>query len=74
MNAYIDIGGSEVLTLKGALLVYLGKSRGFVSWHEVRRNATEGAPFLGEAQEVTTDFVHHLAHGLGTTVPTEILP
>ena len=74
MNAYIDIGGSEVLTLKGALLVYLGKSRGFVSWHEVRRNATEGAPFLGEAQEVTTDFVRHLAQGLGTAVPTEILP
>jgi len=74
MNAYIDIGGSEVLVLKGALLVYRGRSRGFVSWHEVRRNATEGAPFLGEAQEVTTEFVHHLAQGLGTAVPTEILP
>jgi hypothetical protein len=74
MNAYIDIGGSEVLMLKGALLVYRGRSRGFVSWHEVRRNVGEGAPFLGEAQEVTTDFVHHLAQGLGTAVPTEILP
>jgi len=29
---------------------------------------------LGEAQELTTDFVHHLARGLGTAVPTEILP
>jgi PRTRC genetic system protein B len=74
MNAYIDIGGSEVLMLKGALLVYRGRNRGFVSWHEVRRNAAEGAPFLGEAQEVTTDFVHRLAQGLGTAVPTEILP
>ncbi len=74
MNAYVDIGGSEVLALKGALLVYQGKSRGFVTWHEVRRCAAEGAPFLGEAQELTTEFVHHLAQGLGTRIPTEILP
>ena len=74
MNAYVDIGGSEVLSLKGALLVYRGRSRGFVTWHEVRNEKSEGAPFLGEAQEVTTDFVHHLAEGLGTAIPTEILP
>ena len=74
MNAYVDIGGSEVLALKGALLVYQGKSRGFVTWHEVRQASKEGAPFLGEAQELTTEFVHHLAQGLGTRVPTEILP
>ena len=74
MNAYVDIGGSEVLALKGALLVYQGKSRGFVTWHEARRGTTEGAPFLGEAQELTTEFVHYLAQGLGTRVPTEILP
>lgn len=74
MNAYVDIGGSEVLVLKGALLVYQGKSRGFVTWHEVRQGSKEGAPFLSEAQELTTEFVHHLAQGLGTRVPTEILP
>ena len=74
MNAHVDIGGSEVLSLKGALLVYRGRSRGFVTWHEVRNEKSEGAPFLGEAQEVTTDFVHHLAEGLGTAIPTEILP
>jgi PRTRC genetic system protein B len=74
MKAYIDIGGSEVLTLKGALLVYRGRSRGFVTWHEVRMTGTQGAPFLGEAQELTTDFVHHLAEGLGTSLPTEIFP
>ena len=72
MNAYIDIGGSEVLTLQGALLVYRGRSCGFVTWHEVRRNGADGAPFLGEAQELTTDFIHHMAQGLGTSVPTEI--
>ena len=74
MNAYVDIGGSEALTLKGALLLYRGKSRGFVTWHEVRRDAARGAPFLGEAQELTTDFVHHLDQGLGTAIPNEILP
>ena len=74
MNAYVDIGGSEVLALKGALLVYKGKSRGFITWHEARRSTTEGAPFLGEAQELTTEFVHHLAQDLGTRVPAEILP
>jgi PRTRC genetic system protein B len=74
MNAYIEIGGSEVLTLQGALLVYRGRNRGFVTWHDVRRNAPEGAPFLGEAQELTTDFVQHLAEELGTAAPTEIFP
>ena len=72
MDAHVDIGGSEVLNLKGALLVYQGRNRGFVSWHEVRQ-ADRGAPFLGEAQEVTTEFVHHLAQGLGARVPAEIL-
>jgi len=74
MKAYLDIGGSEELELKGALLVYQGKSRGFVTWHEVRKADAGGAPFLGEAQELTTQFVHHLAQGLGTDVATEILP
>jgi len=74
MNAHVDIGGSEVLALKGALLVYQGASRGFVTWHEVRPGSAEGAPFLGEAQELTTEFVHHLAQGVGTWVPIEILP
>lgn len=74
MNANVDIGGSEVLALKGALLVYQGKSRGFVTWHEVRQGTTEGAPFLSEAQELTTEFVRHLAQGLGTYAPTEFLP
>lgn len=74
MNAYVDIGGSEILALKGALLIYQGKSRGFVTWHEARQGTTEGAPFLGEAQELTTEFVHRLAHDLGTQVPTEVFP
>ncbi len=74
MNAHVDIGGSEVLALKGALLVYQGRNHGFVTWHEVRRDVAGGAPFLGEAREVTTEFVKHLTQGLGTRVPLEILP
>jgi hypothetical protein len=38
MNIYVDVGGSEALTLKGALLVYQGKSRSFVAWHEAISN------------------------------------
>lgn len=74
MEAHVDIGGSEVLELKGALLVYGGKSRGFVTWHKVSRSNAAGAPFLGEAEELTTEFVHHLAQELGTEIPTEVLP
>lgn len=73
MEAHVDIGGSEVLELKGALLIYGGKSHGFVTWHKVSRGNAGGAPFLGEAEELTTEFVHHLAQGLGTRIPTEIL-
>jgi len=48
MNAYVDIGGSESLTLKGALLVYKGKTRGFVTMARgFGRDTTGGAPFLG---------------------------
>ena len=74
MEVHVDIGGSELLCLKGALLVYQGTNRGFVSWHEIRQASDGGAPFLGEAQAVTTEFVKHLAQGLGSRVPTEILP
>ena len=65
MNIYVDVGGSEALTLRGALLVYQGKSRSFVAWHEAR-NAEQGAPFLGEAEQLTTEFVHSLTQGLGS--------
>ncbi len=74
MDAHVDIGGSEVLDLKGALLVYRGRNRGFVTWHEVRREDGESAPYLGEAQELTTEFVRQLAQGLGTKLPTEVFP
>ena len=73
MNIQVDIGGSETLSLKGALLVYQGKSRSFVAWHEAR-NSEQGAPLLGEAQSLTTEFVRGLAQGLGSRIPVEIIP
>jgi PRTRC genetic system protein B len=74
VTAHVEIGGAEPLTLKGALLVYEGRSRGFVSWHEVRKDPSGGAPFLAEAQGLTTEFVHRLSQGLGTHLPLELLP
>ena len=47
MNSYVSIGGSEALSLKGALLVYQGQRRGFVAWHEVRSAAGGGASGCG---------------------------
>ena len=73
MNIYVDVGGSEALTLKGALLVYQGRSRSFVAWHEAR-TTEQGAPYLGEAQPLTAEFVHGLAQGLGSRISVEILP
>ena len=73
MNTYVHVGGSEVLSLKGALLVYQGKHRGFVAWHEVRQGSGS-APYLGEAQPLTTEFVHGLSLGLGARIPLEIFP
>jgi PRTRC genetic system protein B len=74
MNSYVNIGGSEVLSLKGALLVYQGQRRGYVAWHEARPAADGGSPYLGEAQALTTEFVRGLAQGLGSHIPPEILP
>jgi PRTRC genetic system protein B len=74
MRTYVEIGGNEELRLKGALLVYQGQSRGFVTWHEIRQADAHGASFLGEAQELTTEFVRHLARGWGPDTPTDIGP
>lgn len=74
MTPHVNIGGSENLVLKGALLIYQGGDRSFVTWHEAKRESEEGTPYLGEAHEITTAFVHELAAGLGSQIPVEILP
>lgn len=74
MRVHVDIGGSEALELKGALLVYQGHSRSFVSWHEARAATEPGAPYLGEGTPVSMEFVRQLSEGLGTHLPVEVLP
>jgi PRTRC genetic system protein B len=74
MECYVELGGSEDLTLKGAVLVYRGGTRCFASWHDARVAESGGAPFLGEGKPLTTAFVQALAEGLGARVSPEILP
>lgn len=74
MECYVELGGSEDLTLKGAVLVYQGSSRSFASWHDARAAEGGGAPYLGEGQPLTTAFLRALAEGLGARVAPEILP
>lgn len=74
MECYIELGGSEDLALKGAVLVYRGGARCFASWHDARVPEGGGAPFLGEGKPLTTAFVQALAEGLGARVIPEVLP
>lgn len=73
MKTFVDLGGSEILALKGALLIYEGRTRSFVLWHEAKPGPGEGA-CLGEAQALTTEFVRSLSQGLRTEVQPELLP
>jgi len=74
MRTGVNIGGSESMTLKGALLVYGGRHGSFVSWHEARFPSEAGAPYLAEAEPLTTEFLRELASGLGSHLAPEILP
>ena len=73
MKPYVAIGSSEPLTLKGALLFYEGRGRAFVTWHEAKPSP-HGGVALGEARDLTTEFIRRLAQGLGTEAPAEVLP
>lgn len=73
MKSYVAIGGSEPLSLKGALLFYEGRGRAFVTWHEAKPSPHDGI-ILGEAHELTTEFLRRLAQGLGTETSAEVLP
>jgi PRTRC genetic system protein B len=73
MKPYVAIGGSESLSLKGALLFYEGRGRAFVTWHEAKPSHNGGVA-LGEARDLTTEFIRKLTQGLGTEAPAEVLP
>jgi PRTRC genetic system protein B len=73
MDVGVSIGGSQNLTLSGAVLVYQGGREAFAVWHAAKSGPT-GAPFLGEAEPLTMEFLRTLSTGLGVYVPPEILP
>lgn len=74
MRTGVNIGGSESMSLKGALLVYEGPHGSFVSWHEAKFATEVSAPYLGEAEPLSTEFLRELAAGLGSHLAPEILP
>ncbi len=74
MRTGVNIGGSDSMILKGALLVYAGRHGSFVSWHEAKFPSEDGAPYLGEAEPLTTEFLRELASGLGSHLAPEVLP
>ena len=74
MNVNVSIGGGQKMALTGAVLVYRGGTDAFAAWHPAKPGPVGGAPYLGEAESLTTEFLRTLAAGLGTYIPPEILP
>src|SRR3954452_23485567 len=74
MDVNVSIGGGQKMALIGAVLVYRGGTDAFAVWHPAKPGPVGGAPHLGEAESLTTEFLRTLAAGLGTYIPPEILP
>lgn len=73
MKAFLELGGSESIALKGALLLYEGRNRACGVWHDAKPGSKE-CPQLGEGQALTTDFVRALNQGLRAEMKPEVLP
>jgi PRTRC genetic system protein B len=73
MDLHLSLGPSEKLTLTGAILVYRAARQSFAAWHRAVGNP-DGAPMLGEAEPLSTEFLRLLSAGLGAYVAPEILP
>ena len=74
MEINVAIGGGQKMTLTGAILVYQGGHEAFAAWHPAKAAEDGGAPYLGEAEPLTTEFLRALSEGLGAYVAPEILP
>ena len=74
MDINAAIGGGQDMTLSGAVLVYQGGREAFAVWHPAKSVPTEGAPYLGEAEPLTMEFLRALSTGLGVYVAPEVLP
>src|ERR1700693_309324 len=74
MAVNVSIGGGQKMALTGAVLVYRGGTDAFAVWHPAKPGPVGGAPYLGEAESLTTEFLRTMAAGLGTYIAPEILP
>jgi len=74
MEISVGIGGGQNMALTGAVLVYQGGHEAFAVWHPAKSGPNEGAPYLGEAEPLTMEFLRSLSTGLGVYVAPEILP
>src|SRR5262245_2803448 len=74
MEINVAIGGGQKMTLTGAILVYQGGHEAFAAWHAAKAAEDGTAPYLGEAEPLTTEFLRALSTGLGAYVAPEILP
>ena len=74
MEVSVAIGGGQNLVLTGAVLVYRGGHDAFAVWHAAKGAPNGGAPYLGEAEPLTLEFLRELSTGLGVYVAPEILP
>src|ERR1035437_5698612 len=74
MDVNVSIGGGQKMALAGAVSVYAGATDGVAVWHPAKPGPGGAAPYLGEAESLTTEFLRMLAAGLGTYIPPEILP
>src|SRR4029077_19612447 len=74
MNVNVSIGGGQKMALTGAVLVYRGGTDAFAVWHPAKPGPGGGAPYLGEAESLTTEFLRTLSAGLGAYIAPEILP
>src|ERR1700681_3181159 len=68
MEVNVSIGGGQKMTLTGAVLVYRGGNDAFAVWHPAKPGPGGGAPYLGEAESLTTEFLRKLSAGLGTYI------
>lgn len=73
MNAFLELGDSESIALKGALLLYKGRNRAFGVWHDAMPGGNE-CPQIGEGEALTKEFVRALNLGLQNETQPEVLP
>ena len=65
MEINVAIGGGQKMRLTGAILVYQGGHEAFAAWHPAKAAEDGAAPYLGEAEPLTTEFLRALSSWSG---------